>query len=399
MKSLSVVMILCSFLTYGSIIPSTSVFEEFTISTADVVIYGHSESSLKLESQSPTYQLKLEPNRRGTVVFTLGRHGFTSTLMPKDIVFGVQIEGYRKGKRIAPLFNLDDTHDNVYIDSNFVAFQQIFEPIPVFFNSSVDSVKLIFSNSHSLDVHQYLSIDDLKIVRAKIVKSNPLLIYCEKQLIMFGIEGSSSIDKFERKIIAKQLMGFSKNPAITQDSNQICIMEFGKQVNAVTESDVKKGMVKNIKDYKKGKNGFRVKTNYTNWEAAFDRAIERRPNIFIFITDRWSNYANNGPESFNGQFETLVNKCNKLKSKGTRLLFITSGLSQNTLTNPSLYALLNKHRTNEIVGAELHKKYDLRQTDLISIDDFEMLEMIDFSSLLHCSGDPSIDQYSMKSEK
>jgi len=384
MKSISFICLTLTIIFFGTHLPSTSVFEEFKISTASADVYAHTASSLKLESQSPTYQLKLEPNSQGKVVFSLGRHGYRSTLNVKNLAFGVHIRGFKDGNHVSPSFNLDDTYTNIAIDSNFVRFQQLFDPIPVYFNSEVDSVKLIFSNSHGLDVQQYVSIDDLKIMGAQDVEENPLLKSCEHTSIMFGIEGSSSIDKSERKTISKQLLALSKQPSTTLDSNQICIMEFGKNVHAMSESLVKKEIIKNIKSYKKGKNGHKVKTEYANWEAAFDRAIIRQPDIFIFITDRWSNYSNNGPTSFNGQLETLVSKCNTLKSNGTRLLFITSGLNDSGAENNSLYALLNQQDTREVVDMELASAINLRDVDLISLKDFEAMELIDLTTLLDC---------------
>ena len=354
------------------------------MTTESAEVYTYTETSLKIESKSPNYLLMLEPNMNGSVMFTLGRHAFTSTYRAKDLAFGVEISGYKHGEKVKPVFNLDDTYQNVLIEGNMLKFQEIYGPIPVFFNTVVDSVKLIFSNSYGIDVHQYLSIDDLKIMEDSEINENPLLMDCNRHSIMIGIDGSASMDKTERKTISKQLMYFFKKPPESLDSNAVCIMSFGKQVHAVAESVKEKEIIKNIKGYKRGKEGPKKKTGYTNWSAAFDQAIERQPDIFIFITDRWSNYGENGPASFNAQYQMLIEKCNLLKSGGTRLLFITSGLNTNSDENSTLYAMLNEHNTQEIIGVDLSQNIDLKEVDLITMEGFDSFERINLSSLLIC---------------
>ena len=383
MSRMSLFLLLFACMSLNAIALSNSVFDQFKVWTADVEVYDHSESSLKFESKSPSYQIKLEPNVDGPVIFTLGRYGYRTTLRVKDLSFGVTIQGFKDGLEVEPSFSLDDTYHDIVVDGNCIMFRWIHEPIPVHFNTAVDSIKLQFSNSHRLDVHQYLSIEDLKVVGSRKVNANPLLMDCEKNTIMFGIEGSSSIDKSERKTIARQLMSFFKTPIATSDSNTICIMEFGKKVGTVSESSEKKDITKDIKNFRKG-SGHKSKTGYANWDAAFDVAIERQPDIFIFITDRWSNYSNSGPASINAQIENLISKCNILKSNGTRLVFITSGLNTQNASNPALYSMLNEDRTNEIIGVDLTQGMDLRNTDLITMDGFESFELINLSSLLHC---------------
>jgi hypothetical protein len=377
-------ILLCVLLSFS--LAGSSVFDKFKISTRSADVYNYSETSLKLESQSPTYQLKLEPNSEGAVMFSLGRYGYATTLKVKDLSFAVIIEGYREGEVVIPVFNTDDTYKDVIIDKNYVLFRSIYVPIPVLFNTPVDSIKLKFSNSYSLNVHQYLSIEDMKVVGSAKINANPLLVDCDQHALMIGIDGSTSIDKLERKTIAKQLLGFFKKPPESLDSNAVCIMEFGKQVHSYSEAREKKDIVKNIRTYKKGKEARKTKTSYTNWAAAFDQAIERQPDIFIFITDRWSNYGNNGPASFNAQYQTLIEKCNMLKAQGTRLLFITSGLNLNGGANSTLYSLLNQHETHEIIGVDLTSDVDLKKVDLISMDGIDNFERIDLSSLLDCGG-------------
>lgn len=366
-------------------IQASNVFKQFKVYTADVEVYDHTDSSLKLESKSSKYQIKLEPNMEGNIMFTLGRYGYRTTLNNlKDLSFGVKIEGFRNGHVVNPVYNTDASNENVVIDGNCMMFQWINEPLPVYFQSEVDSVKLQFSNSHLLNVHQYLALDDLTILPSKDVDENPFLLDCQKNSIMFGIEGTSNTEKSDRKTIARQLLAYFKSTESVQDSNTLCIMEFGKEVHSMSESQAKKDMAHSIKSYKKGKVAPKPKSKHSNWEAAFDKAIERKPDIFIFITEHWSNYSNDGMTSINAQYQSLIEKCNTLKNNGTRLLFITSGLSRNETSNQTLYSLLNEQATNEIFGTDLTLDSNLRDVDLISMDDFNAFQYVNLSSLLHC---------------
>jgi hypothetical protein len=373
-----------AFLVSYSTLSASSIFEDFRVTTESAEIYEYSDHSITLESKSPTYLVKLEPNVEGSVIFSLSSYGYASSVRVKNIVFGVHIEGYVGGELVTPVLSLDDANQDLKVEGNFVKFQRINGAVPVFFNTVVDSVKLKFSNCYGLDVHQFLSIDDLKIVRPRRIPPNPMLVDCEQHSIMIGLDGSASIDKSERKTIAKQLLAFFKKPPESLDSNSICIMEFGRGVHSMSESIEKKEIVKDLKVYKKGKEAPKNKSGYTNWAIAFDQAIDRKPDIFIFITDRWSNYSDNGPASFGSQYETLISKCNKLKSNGTRLLFITSGLNTTGASNPMLHSLLSQQHTNEVIGVDLTTDIDLKDVDLITMDGFETFERIDLTSLLDC---------------
>ncbi len=357
--------------------------DNFEVQTERAELYERTSSALKFESDSPTYMVKLEPNIEGAIMFAIGRHGYLTTARVKNLFFGVLIEGFKFGEVVAPIFNLDDSYKTVGVDGNFLVFKSNNQPISITFNTAVDSIKLHFSNSHGLNVQQFLTIEGLQVIDEVENLANPALTNCDQRSIMIGVDGSSSIDKKERKIIAKQFRELFKKTYIDLDSNLISLMEFGKEVYSISEAMEKKVIVKNFKEYQKNKNKANRKTSYTNWEAAFEKAIERSPDVFVFVTDRWSNYGENGPASFNEQFRRLVIKCRKLKANGTRLLFITSGLNGDYRGNYALYAMLSQYDTNELQDDKIFAA-DLKTVDLVSLEDFTAFNHLDLSSLLEC---------------
>ena len=362
-----------------------SILDDFRVSLIKAELTDFTERSLKLESLSPTYSIMLEPNASGPVAFALGRHAIRSTVVPPNLFFGVRIEGFKNGKLVLPSFTIDESYEDLHIDSSFVVFRHIFAPIPVLFESGVDSIRLRFSNSHKYNFHQYFTISELQILGKTETLSNPDLIDCENHSIMIAIQGSNSIDKAERKTISKELMALFKNPASKLDSNEVCIMEFGKKVSSISESAEKKEIVSSIKSYKKAGKQATAKSGHANWGAALDQALEKKPDIFIMVTNSWSNYGNQGPSSINAQHAELVAKCNKLKTNGTRLLFITSGLYDESKSNMTLLSMLNQESTSKLIAEQQQAGFDLKSVDLIAMDGFENFKLIDLSSLIQCT--------------
>lgn len=363
---------------------SGSILESFTVTTENVTVREFTESALHLKTNSKNYMVKLEPNETGTVMFSLTDIVYTSTARFSNLAFGVKITGYQGSEIIYPIISTDDVNDRVMIEQNVVKFQDINGMIPVMFDIRVDSINLEFFNSIDIDVHQMLGIMDLKIVPHQKAITNPLLTSCETGKVMIGIDGSSSIDKKERGVIGRQMLHLVKESGYAQDSSTLCIMEFGTEVHSYTESQDPKTLYKAIKNYKRGRNYKRNNTSWTNWNAAFDKAIESNPEIFIFITDGWSNWDSEGPASFSSQYEELIRKSNTLKENGTRLLFITCGLEYHGASRSNLYPFLNGLVTRELYGMELHPETQLHEIDLVSLTEFASLDAINLASVYEC---------------
>ncbi|RKZ56354.1 MAG: hypothetical protein DRQ44_16780 [Gammaproteobacteria bacterium] len=363
---------------------ANSILESFTITTHNVVVREFTESSIQLKSDNNSYFIKLEPNKSGRVVFGLTGIGYSSTAKISNLWFGVRITGYYQGETIQPIISLDDLNREIIIEQNTVKFQWISGSLPVVFDQRVDSVNLQFFNSYGLDVSQYLGIQDLRVLPLIEVSENPQLISCEYNNIMIGIDGSSSIDKRERAMIGNQLLSFVKKSDIQKDSSTLCIMEFGTNILAVDESAERDAQIKTVKRYKKRRNHRSKETSWTNWSAAFDEAILRQPDIFIFITDGWSNWDGQEPKSFSAQYEHLIEQCNTLKACGTRLVFVTSGMDNHSTSRSNLFPFLNGNLTMAVHEGLLYGDASLNDVDLIAMQEFSTLRQFKLSSILEC---------------
>ena len=365
-------------------IRANSILESFTITTHNVIVREFTETSIQLRSDSKSFFIKLEPNKYGRVVFALSGIGYSSTAKVSNLWFGVRITGYNQGEAIHPIISLDDVNRDIIVEQNVIKFQWISGSLPVVFDRQVDSVNLQFFNSYGMDINQYLAIEDLKIVKWSEMCANPELSACEHNNIMIGIDGSSSIDKRERAMISKQLLNFVKKSDLQKDSSTLCIMEFGTNVLAVDESADRDAQIKTVKRYKKGKNHRSKETSWTNWSAAFDEAILRQPDIFIFITDGWSNWDGQEPKSFSAQYEHLIEQCNTLKACGTRLVFVTSGMDNYSGAKSNLFAFLNGNLTMAVHEGLLFGDTHLNDVDLIAMKEFSTLRKFKLSSILEC---------------
>lgn len=390
-KLLFVFGLVCNIGTSLSSYANSSILESFDITTENAVVRDHSGSSLHLNSSSRSYFVKLEPNKQGNVVFSLSDINYASTVRVTNLAFGVRITGYLGEHVINPIISVDDVNDRVVIEGNVVKFQNIHGMIPVMFDHQVDSVNLEFFNNYEMDVKQYLAIHDLKIMPKQETLPNPILAQSEGGSIMIGIDGSSSIDKKERTVIGKQLLQLVKRSGFAQDTNTMSIVEFGSEVHASTESTDQKELYRAIKAYRKGKNHpSKKRTSWTNWAAAFDAAIAGKPEIFVFITDGWSNWQGEGQSSFVGQYHKLVAKTNKLKENGTRLLFITCGLAEQGGSMSTLYPFLGGSQTRQLVDFQLGPDVQLHEVDLISLNEFASLEEIDLTTIFDVPEEESV---------
>ncbi len=390
MKNLTLSIAILFTLLCSEDMSANSILESFTITTHRVVVREFTESSIQLRSDYDSYSIKLEPIRHGRVVFALSGIGYSSTARVTNLWFGVRITGYYKDEVIHPIISLDDVNHDVIIEQNVIKFQWISGSLPIVFDRQVDSVNLQFFNSFGMNVNQYLAIEDLKIVKLMKLSHNPELTACKHNNIMIGIDGSSSIDKRERTMIGNQLLNFVKKSDLQQDSSTLCIMEFGTSVLAVDESAERDEQIKTVKRYKRRRNHRSKETSWTNWSAAFDEAIQRKPDIFIFITDGWSNWDSDGPSSFSAQYEYLIEQCNTLKANGTRLVFVTSGMDSHSSAKSNLFPFLNGNLTMTVHEGMLFGDTRLNDVDLIAMQEFSTLRQFKLSSILECPEEVAI---------
>jgi len=351
------------------LIASSNLLESFTITMQNVEVRQLTESSLQFSSDSNSYFIKLEPNKEGKVIFSLWGIGYATTARVSNLLFGVRVTGYHKDRMIQPVFGIDDFNKEVKIEQNRIVFHRINGLIPVMFNEEVDSINLQFSNSMDLNVNQYLGIQDLQILTPVDIPENPEITPCMEMSVMIAIEGTTSIEKKDRTTLAKKLLDFVRNSGFTQDSNSLCIMEYGTDIRSMVESTEERELVSALQKYKRGKNCKSKFTSWSNWSVAFDEAIRERPEVFIFITDGWSNWCGQEPATFSGQYKSLLGKCNTLKENGTRLLFVTTDLDEQDNSKQILYSFLNNDQTRVLQDEDLTGNARFNDVDLITAKD------------------------------
>ncbi len=375
--AVSLIVLIPSFTT-------ANVLESFTITTQNVYVREFTESSIQLKSDTNSYFIKIEPHRTGKVIFSLSGIGYASTAKFSNLRFGVKITGYRHEEVVYPTYSFDDVNKDILIEEHMLIFERIHGSIPVWFNEQIDSINLEFSNSLGVNISQYLGIKDLKIVPVIDISANPQVLPCQQNHVMIGIDGSSSIDKNERTLIGDHLLEFVRKSSFTQDSHQLCIVEFGSDIVSVVESTDKRVLIEAFQKYKRDKNDKSKFTSWTNWSVAFDEAIARKPDVFIFITDGWSNWSDNRSSSFSAQYESLLSKSNQLKANGTRLLFVTSDIDLQSNSTTILYEFLNGGQSQELQDDMLSNDAKLSDVDLITMKGFSKMSEINFSSILEC---------------
>lgn len=362
--------------------------QAFKVSTQNVEVKKFTDSSIQLKSENNSYVIKLEPNREGNVAFSVTGIGYMATYNFRDLQFGIRITGYRADEEVFPTFNMDGNNEDIRLEHNTMIFQQIHGSVPVWFHEPVDSIKLIYENSLMADVQQYLRIEDLKIISQQDVSQNPGMSACEKQHIMVAIDGSSSILPEERRRIAKQFLRIVRHSQMARDSNSFTVLEFGSDVLSEKSLDSKKDLIRTLKEYKKMKRWKNRQVSWTNWSAAFEAAIEQRPDLFIFVTDGWSNFYNSRPASFTAQYENLFVQTNQIKNNGTRILFIASKMDEGHEAQTVLKQYLNGENTRHVaIDEATMQAVDVGQADLVKLSTFADLEKINFATVLRCSGE------------
>jgi hypothetical protein len=342
------------------------------------------QTSVTLRSEHDAYFIKLEPQRAGNVIFSLSDIGYSSTAKIPDLAFQVEITGYKENKEVYPLFGLDDINEHIIVEGNILRFQRIRGAVPVWFTEPVDSVNLEYSNSHRANVHQFLRIKDLRVVDPLMVLPNPAFSPCRENRILVAVDGSSSMDKKERKQVGREFIDFVRVSEETTDTNTFSILEYGTGVTASMTSTDSKEILAAMRDYKRRKHKPRRTASFTNWSAAFDKVITEKPDLFIFITDGWSNWQGGQPVSFTAVYPGLVEQCNAIKANGTRILFIISGMQILNSDGAVLSAFLNGENSVACHGSEEMHASDLRSIDIIHLEDFSMIDEVPLPALLSC---------------
>ena len=382
MNRLSLPLAVLAMLLTLTVCRAENALESFSITMHNVEIREQIGSDLALIADSQSYSVKIVPHKDGRVVFALSGIGYASTARVPGLVFGLKITGYSGDYVIHPTYSIDDNNRDVRVMNDTLVYRRIYGTLPVWFDQRVDSIRLEYFNSMELPLKQYCGIHDLMVIPFQKVCANPELEFKDDGSVMIGIDGSSSIDKRERAIIGRQLLGVVRSSVMKGDTNALCIMEFGTDIHALVESSNERELAHAIKRYKRDKHNRSENTRFTNWSVAFDEALDRKPDLFIFITDGWSNWHQQRETSFSAQFEVLVAKCNALKKNGTRVLFITAGLDTYDTSKTNLRPFLNGSDTRELRAVEFDENMGLSGVDLVTMDEFQQMEQIDLASLI-----------------
>lgn len=383
MKRATLLFALTLILTHFSLANRT-LDESFEVSAENVEIRETTPTSINLKAESDVYSIKLVPNQEGNVIFSLSGIGYTTTMRVSELTFQVNVIGYRNGEPVYPAFSSDDLEDEVALGKHTVTFKRLHGSIPVWFNQPVDSINLQYSNSKLIDVHQYLRIHGMRILKSIEVFENPEYRVCDKNEVMIAFDGSSSVYKEERKVLAEEFVSFIRQLKTAGDTNVFTIVEYGSQIQSVVKSEKQKTLLKALKNYKRRKNVSRKKASFTNWASAFDQAIEAKPDLFVFLTDGWPNWYEDQSTSFTAIYQTLIDQCNQLKRQGTHLLFITSTLDNNLHNQAVLSQFLNGQSTATLNGPIGSTKHSISTIDLIMMHDFKNLEYIDLTLVAKC---------------
>lgn len=369
----------------------------FIVTTKNAEVNEMTASSIQLKSEHFSYLIKLQPNKVGNVAFSLSGIGYSATEKVRDLAFQVKITGYSGEREVYPAFSVNAENEEIVARENFVRFRRIKESIPVWFNESVDSIKLEYSNSHSINVHQYIWIHDLQILHDIKVVKNPVFTPCRENKIMIAIDGSSSIDRKERKTMSKEFVRLVKDAEHSPDTNTFAILEYRTGVIASITSTDSKELIQAITNYKKGKNRDKAVSDWSNWSVAFDEAIQERPELFIFITDGWSNWQEGEASSFTSVFGHLIEKSNLIKENGTRILFITADMNPAEGATSILHNFLGKDNTYVENETSLDSGSDLTHVDLIHLESLSSMRQVPLHTLIACP--VSVETVAIASEK
>lgn len=365
---------------------STSVLESFTVKILNVEVRELKESSIQFKTDTSAYSIHLEPKVEGNVIFSLAGISYASTARFSNLLFSIEIIGFKNDTFVYPTFIVDEINKDITIDHNSIVFNRIYGSVPVIFNEEVDSVRLYYSNSLDLNADQYLGISDLRIVPPQEIVANPSLEPCVQNDVMIAIDLSASSDKEKRARIGEQLLDFVSHTACTRDTHQFVVFEFGSGIQPMIASSEKQDHIDALKKYQRHQNDKSNASTRTNWSIVFEEAALRKPDLLVVIMDGWSNWSGQEPSSFTTHYEQLISLCNTLKKNGTRLLFITSDLDPHESAKVILSNLLNNEQTR-VLQPGMMQDVNLRDVDLITMKGFSAMTEINLASILECHRD------------
>lgn len=355
--------------------------ETFEIYVNNVQVNSIEARSLRMYSTHHEYKVKLVPTEQGKVSFTLTDIRFRSTINLPRFLFRVNVVGYIEGEKVLPEFHVDESNRNIYVDSTEIYFREIYGGIPVWFNEPVDSIMLTYSNSHGLNLVQYVLLADIRIMHQSDIHPNPTIIATARRDIMLAIDVSTSTSRIDRKNIYRGLKNIlGKLNYIDQDS-QIAVVNFGTEIYGQYRFGSEKAFKKVYKDLMEEKFDESQEIRYSNWAAPLELALKEKPGILLIVTNGWSNYYNGKPSLFTAHLEDLIELSNKVKAGGTRIIYLTVGFKNGLDKNSMLASLLDGKETEVWQSASLNKPIP-DNVDIVSIPEFSKLENVRFDTLV-----------------
>lgn len=359
----------------------TTTEEAFDIYTSNVEVDAFADRTLDMRSKHNLYQVKLIPRSEGNVAFALSEIIFRSTIRVPDLHFRIRVMGYVGGQPVVPVFSVDGNNQDIFIEDTDVIFRHIYGTIPVYFDDVVDSVKLEYSNSHGLNLDQYLRLEDLRVLVQKEIIPNPdMSDLTQGHHIMMAIDGSSSVGKQDRQQIYQCVRHLIGKLDFAEQDSAISILDFGTDINGAFEFRSKRTFQSKLKTFKKRKYAS-VSVRYTNWSTVFQRALEEKPKTLFIVTDGWSNYYEEQQSNFTAHLNELIDLSNAVKANGTRIVFIGAGLHHTVGSVKLLEKLLDGSDTRSWRAGEYAMPLNVHETDFIALDDFQSLYDIDLSAL------------------
>ncbi len=359
--------------------------KEFKIYTNNVEVNAIMARSLQMETIHNEYQLKLVPLSKGKVCFTLTDIRFRTTVKVPELLFRIEVKGYLNGEQVSPIFNVDRANQQTFIQGNKLYFREIYGGIPVWFNESVDSVKIIYSNSHGLDLPQYILLADLHLMPDFKSVKNPipaLTTTGDSISFLIALDASSSMDKREKRKMHRYFMHFMDevSPSEADTLASITFLNYGTEIYGEYNFQSKRDFRRAFRKIRR-KDIPASQTRYTNWSAPLNRALEEKPDVFIMVTDGWSNYYAGKPTILTRHFASLVHLCNKIKENGTRIIFVTTGFMQKNQPESLLTFLLDGENTRIVQGKDIDKPIYSQETDLIALSSFKELKEVKMLAL------------------
>lgn len=360
---------------------NTSDDSPFKIYTSNVEVKQWSSGSLEMFAKDYSYRIKLIPEGEGHVSFALSEITFRSTLLLPNLLFRVQIIGYKSDQVVYPIFCTDAMNDRIAFEDGQLTFRHIYGSIPVWFDEHIDSVELVYSNSHSINLEQSFKIDQLSLLPSVDVSFNPTNINLTSRRPMIAIDASSSMDDKARKTLIRHLSKMVKDYDTSDADSAFTFIEFSTDIDHQFEARDKKTFKKKIQSYLAYDYDSDL-VQFTNWSVALHKALIEKPTHLLLITDGWSNYYNGQKTGILNHINDLSELCNKIKQNGTRIIVMTSGLNQTQHSTDLLKQLLNGKRTAVYNPVMSHTYDDFIYADLIGLNDFKELKQLNLIDLV-----------------